>query len=140
MKEINKISNLMTEINLNTIVSITEIPIFIIILILTIFILKAVKKFADSVSRIENELMKISEQISPVINEMDYISHEFRILTDKTKLKYAKVEFVADTLIDKSFGVLNLINKFHRFSNGYLQNTINLISAVSAGIKTFRKN
>ncbi len=82
MKEINKISNLMTEINLNTIVSITEMAIFIIILILTIFILKAVKKFADSVSRIENELMKISEQISPVINEMDYISHEFRIRKD----------------------------------------------------------
>jgi len=129
----------MIDLNLNTIVSITELIILIIFLILTVFILKTVKKFVTSVSRIENELMKFSDQITPVLNELEYISNEFRILTDKTKLKYAKAEIIADTLIEKTYGAMNLLNKFQRFGNGHLKNTINIISALAAGIKTYLK-
>lgn len=129
----------MTELNLNTIVSITELLMVIIFMILTVFIFKAINKFMTLVTRIEKEVMRISEEIIPILNEVDYISQELKILTEKTKLKYAKAEIAADTLIEKSFGLINLINKFKRNGIGHFKYSMNLLSAISTGIIAFRK-
>ena len=128
----------MSEDNLNMIIGISEIILFLTLTILAFYLINFMKKFLKSISSIENEVVEIADQLSPVIIDMKFITDDIKVIVDKSRNQFKKIEEVTDEITDKGKDLLETIDKVQTISNSYLNNGLNLISALSNGIRTFK--
>jgi uncharacterized protein (UPF0335 family) len=127
----------MSENNLNMIISIAEIILFITLSIVAVYLIISLKKFLASISRIENEVVEISDQLTPVITDMKFITDDIKAMVDRSRLQFGKIENMTEEFVEKGSGLLNAINKVESVTNGFLFNITNLVTAVTKGFKTF---
>ncbi|MEO8209442.1 MAG: hypothetical protein ABI840_02690 [bacterium] len=127
----------MDENNLNTIIGISEIVLFVALTILAIYLITFMKKFLFSIAKIESEISDISDNLTPVITDLKLITDDVKVIVDRSRVQFGKIEDLSEALVDKGTGLLNTINKVQNVSNGFLLNTTNLVSAISKGVKTF---
>lgn len=128
----------MSEDTLNMIIGIAEIVLFLTLTILAVYLINFMKKFLESISNIENEVVQIADQLSPVIIDMKFITDDVKVIVDKSRNQFKKIEEVTDEITDKGKDLLETIDHVQNFSSRYLNNGLNLISALSNGISTFK--
>ena len=127
----------MDENNLNTIISIAEIVLYFTLTILAIYLIIFLKKFLSSISKIENEVVEISDKLTPVIMDLKFITDDIKMIVDNSRYQFQKIEALSEELVEKGTGVLNILNRVQSASSDILLNTTNLVSAITKGIKTF---
>ena len=124
--------------NLNTLLNIAEIVLFVTLTILAIYLIISMKKFLYYLSNIEKEVIEISDSLTPVISDMRYITEDVKMMVDKSRIQFDKIENLSEALVDKGTGVLSTITKIQNVGNGYVSNAVNLISAFTKGFNTFK--
>lgn len=127
----------MDENNLNTIISIAEIVLFLTLTILAIYLIIFLKKFLSSISKIENEVVEITDTLTPVIVDLKFITDDIKIIADRSRYQFQKIEALSEELVEKGTGVLNTLNKVQSVSSDIVLNTANFVSAITKGVKTF---
>lgn len=128
----------MSENNLNLIAGISEIILFITLAILAVYLISFMKKFLKSISKIENEVVEISDQLAPVIMDLKFITDDVKVIVERSRSQFNKIESVTDDLTDKGKKLLETIDTVQTFTGGVLNNGINMVTALTSGIKTFK--
>jgi uncharacterized protein YoxC len=124
---------------INLIISITEIVLFITLIITAIFLIISMKKFLKFFSNIEREVIEMTDKLNPVITDMKEITDDIKIMVDKSRIQLDKVQILSDSLIEKGSGLVDTINKIQNTGNAILSNTVNIFTSVSKGYKIFRE-
>ncbi|MBS1550442.1 MAG: hypothetical protein JST15_00045 [Bacteroidetes bacterium] len=127
----------MNESNLNIIIGIAEIVFFVTLTVLAVYIIISMKKFLSSISKIENEVIEISNQLVPVISDMKFVTDDLKEITERAKFQFNKIEDVSENVITKGQAVVNTLDTIHFYSKNLLDNSLNFISAISNGYRTF---
>ncbi|MBK9334658.1 MAG: hypothetical protein IPM96_20215 [Ignavibacteria bacterium] len=128
----------MIESDLNTIIGIAEILFFLTMTVLAVYLIISLKKFSSSISTIENKVIEMTEQITPVISDMKIVTDDIREIADRAKFQYNKIEDVSDSVITKGHAVVNTLESLHSYSRNLLENSRNFISALSNGFRSFK--
>lgn len=129
----------MEENNLNIIIGITEIIFFVTLSILAVYLIISMKKFLSSISRIENEVVEITDQISPVIADMKFITDDIKEIVDRSRIQFSKLEEITEGIAEKGEAVVKTLDTIQNLSSGYINNSLNFLSSVSTGFKTFKQ-
>lgn len=124
--------------NLNIIIGIAEIIFFITLSVLAVYLIISMKKFLLSISKIENEVIEITDQIAPVIADMKFITDDIKGIVDRSRIQFNKVEEVSENLVSKGQTIVKTLDTIQNISSSYLNNVMNFVSSVSNGIKTFK--
>ncbi|MDQ3019354.1 MAG: DUF948 domain-containing protein [Bacteroidota bacterium] len=127
----------MDQNNLNLIIGISEIILFVALTVLAIFLIVFMKKFLSSIATIEKEVVEISDKLTPVITDLKFITDDVKSIVDRSRIQFEKIENLSEDIVDKGTGLLNTINKIQKTGNGLLLNTTNLVTAITKGFKTF---
>ncbi|MBK8551972.1 MAG: hypothetical protein IPL53_13255 [Ignavibacteria bacterium] len=127
----------MDENNLNMIIGIAEIIFFITLSVLAVYLIISMKKFLSSITKIENEVIQITDQISPVIADMKFITDDIKEIVDRSRLQFTKIEKLSEDIVDKGNALINTLSRVQKVSNGFLLNSTNFVSAITKGFKTF---
>lgn len=128
----------MNESDLNMIIGIAEIIFFATMTVLAIYLIISLKKFLSSISKIEKEVIEITDRLTPVLNDMKFVTDDIREIADRAKFQYNKIEDVSDSLITKGQEVVTALDSILYYSKNLIDNGLNFISAISNGYRTFK--
>ena len=129
----------MNSIDLNLIIGIAEVIFFATLSVLAVYLIISLKKFLSSISRIENEVIEITNQISPVIADMKFVTDDLKEIVERSKVQFHKIEDVSENVITKGEAVVKTLNAAHFYSTKLLANGVNFVSAISNGYRTFKQ-
>lgn len=128
----------MDSTSLNTILDITQIVFYLVLIILAVYLIIFLKKFLKSITKIENEVVEISDQLSPVISDLKYVTEDIKILVDTSRLQVEKIVNLSDSYIEKGRNVMSMINKVQYSGQEIIFNASNMICAINKGFNTFK--
>ncbi|MBK8983004.1 MAG: hypothetical protein IPM38_11925 [Ignavibacteria bacterium] len=128
----------MNESNLNMVIGIAEIVFFATLTVLAIYLIISLKKFLSSITKIEKEVIEITDRLEPVLTDMKFVTDDIREIADRVKFQYNKIEEVSDSLITKGQDVVTALDSIRFYSKNLLDNGLNFISAISNGFRTFK--
>jgi uncharacterized protein (UPF0335 family) len=129
----------MNATDLYIIIGIVEVVLSATLSVLAVYVIISLKKFFSSISRIENELIEISNQISPVITDMKSITDDLKEIVYRSKAHFDKFEYVSDSLIAKGEAVISTLNTIHFYSKNLLDNGLSFVAAISNGYRMFKQ-
>ena len=128
---------IMSENNLNTLLSYAVLVFFIFITIFGIFLIASVRKFISSVQKIENRVTELSDSLAPVILNFRFISDDLKSITLRSRSQLSKVEDLSESLIEKGSLLINTIDQIQETGNKIFLNSTNYINAVIKGFASF---
>jgi len=122
---------------LDSIVIIAEIILFLALAVLAIFLIISVKKMTESVSRIEKDFDDLQKKVAPVLENALFISNNVKEISTVIKSQVSKVDSIVDSVKETTDSIIRLEQRTQRQVEDYLGDTLNLISAIITGFKTF---
>ena len=128
---------IMSENNLNTLLSYAVLVFFIFITIFGIFLIASVRKFISSVQKIENRVTELSDSLAPVILNFRFISDDLKSITLRSRSQLSKVEDLSESLIEKGSLLINTIDQIQETGSKIFLNSTNYINAVIKGFTSF---
>ncbi|MBK9334895.1 MAG: hypothetical protein IPM96_21475 [Ignavibacteria bacterium] len=128
----------MNESDLNIIIGIAEIIFFVSMTVLAVYLIISLKKFLTSISKIEKEVIEITDRLAPVLTDMKFVTDDIREISNRAKYQYYRIEDVSDSVITKGQEVVTALDSIQYYSRNLLNNGLNFISAVSNGYRTFK--
>jgi len=123
----------------NTILAIAEIMLFVALTVLSVYMILSVKKIAASANKIESDVTEIKVQLIPAISNFNDVIEDVKFISDKSRTEFYKVETVVNRLVEKSNEVIDVLDYIRDKSYRIVNNGSNFISAISLGVKAFRK-
>ncbi len=127
----------MSENNLNTILSFSVIVFFILVTIFGIYLIASVRKFINSVEKIETRVTELSDSLTPVILNFRFISDDLKSISLRSRSQFSKVEDLSENLIEKGSMLLNTLDEIQQAGNNFFRNSTNYINAVIKGFTSF---
>jgi uncharacterized protein YoxC len=122
---------------LDTIIAIAEIILFISLSALAIFLIAALKKVTDSVQNIERNVTDLEKKVEPLIENTNKVLINAGEITGDVKMQLARIESLIDTVKNKSEQVVGFTNKLQYQIEKPVNESLNFISALRHGVKTF---
>ncbi|HEY3251887.1 MAG TPA: hypothetical protein VGK25_12315 [Ignavibacteria bacterium] len=124
---------------LDIIISISEIILILALTVLAVYLIVSTGKIASSITKIECEITKTTEQIEPVIANLSVTINEINAITEITKKEIRKIEALSTSFTEKGYEILDNVENINRQLGKYVHNGVNFFSAVTTGVKTFSK-
>src|SRR5262245_34265611 len=125
-------------------VKIAEIILFVVLAVLGIHLIITVKKITKTVEKLEKDIGDIKLKAEPVLDnaavitaELKKVSADFSDITSDVKTQVSKVSGVVDQFKDTADSIISFEQKAQREIETQVFDAINLVSAVTKGIKTF---
>lgn len=125
--------------NIQIMIQISQLVLFVALIVLTIYLIINIKKITGSVSVLTSEVKAVSVKITPLISDISLLVKDAKKISDKTLVQINNLESVINSAADKTNEILSFINKLQGGINLYLGNGINFISALKKGISTFAR-
>jgi uncharacterized protein YoxC len=129
---------------LDLLVKIAEIILFVVLSILGIYLIISVKKItrtADDVKKtveqVGKNLEELKVKVEPLIQNAGEISSDVKSITTDIKGQVAKVDGIVDSFKDTADSIINFEQKAQREIEVQVFDAINLISAITKGVKSF---
>jgi len=129
---------------LDLLVKIAEVILFVVLAILGIYLIVSVKKITKTtdnldktIEKLGNNLDEIKSKIEPLIDNTSSITGDIKDITSDIKSQVAKVDGIVDSFKDTADSIIRFEQKAQKEIEGQLYDTINLISAITKGVKTF---
>lgn len=115
-----------------------EIVFIIMFVIVVIYSFRAIKKISASLNRIETYLIRMYAEIAPVINKAAIIGADLAEIIPKARIQYYKIEKLTGTIVERGSEISDMLKSSGSKLLGPVKKGYNLISAFSAGFKTFK--
>ena len=122
---------------LDSILLIAEIVLFVILSILAIYLIVSLRKITGSIVKIEKNIDDIQRKADPVLNNALLVSENFKEITTSVKNNIAKIDSVVNSVKERSESLLEFEKKAQDKIEYQIDNTLNLVSAISTGFRTF---
>ncbi|HJY63554.1 MAG TPA: DUF948 domain-containing protein [Ignavibacteria bacterium] len=129
---------------LDIVVKIAEIILFVVLAILGIYLIFSVKKIDRAADNIDKSIEKMSQnlddlkiKLEPLLDNAVVIQSDIKDITANIKGQVAKVDSIVDSVKDTADSIIHFEQKAQKEIEGQVFETINLISAITKGIKTF---
>lgn len=129
---------------LDLLVKIAEIILFVVLAILGIYLITAVKKITKTTDNLDaavqnmgRNIEEIKVKIEPLLDKTSVIAGDISEITTNVKGQVAKVDGIVDSFKDTADSIIQFEQKAQKEIEGQVFDTINLISAITKGVKTF---
>jgi len=129
---------------LDLLVKIAEIILFVVLAILGIYLIVSVKKITRTTDNMDAAVQKmgcnieeIKAKIEPLLDKTNIIAGDISDITSSVKGQVAKVDGIVDSFKDTADSIIKFEQKAQKELEGQVFDTINLISAITKGVKTF---
>jgi uncharacterized protein YoxC len=125
----------MTE--LDTIVKIAEIVLFIVLSIAAVYLITSLKKITRTVEKMDSTLGELETKLSPVLDNAAVVSDNMKEITTSVRGQMAKVDDIVDSVKERTDSILQFERKAQREIETHVWDSINFVSAIVTGVKTF---
>jgi uncharacterized protein YoxC len=122
---------------LDSIVIIAEIILFLALALLAIYLMISIKKMTESVTRMEKDFDELQKKVAPVLENALFISNNVKEISTGIKTQVAKVDHIVDSIKDTTDSMIRFEQKTQRQVESTLGDSLNFISAIIIGFKTF---
>lgn len=129
---------------LDLLVKIAEIILFVVLAILGIYLIASVKKITKTTNNLDAAVQNMSRNIEDIKNKLEplldktgVIAGDISDITSTVKVQVAKVDGIVDNFKDTADSIIRFEQKAQREIEGQVFDTLNLISAITKGVKTF---
>ncbi|MBZ0203939.1 MAG: DUF948 domain-containing protein [Ignavibacteria bacterium] len=132
----------MQEVNLVS--GITAIALYIALIALVIFLIIAIKRIVgaiDNINRaidnIEKKVDHITSKAEPLIDNTFLISNDIKEISANLSIQSLKINGIVDSVKDTTDSIIDFEQKVQKEVETNVFDTLNMVTAVSRGIKTF---
>jgi uncharacterized protein YoxC len=115
---------------LGSYVLVAEIILFVALAALAIYLIFAIKKIVRSVETIEKNIDEIQRKANPVLENVS-------VITGEIKMQMGKVNDIVESVKNTTDSIVEFEQKAQKQIEGPVFESLNLVSSVYAGIKTF---
>jgi len=129
---------------LDLLVKIAEIILFVVLAILGIYLIVSVRKINHTAEKIDTTIEQLGKNIDeirvklePLIEHTSAITGDIKDITTDIKSQVAKVDGIMDSVKDTADSIIRFEQKAQSEIEGHVFETLNLISAITKGVKTF---
>ena len=129
---------------LDLLVKIAEVVLFVVLAILGIYLIVSVKKITRTTDNLDKTVEKLGQnlndlkiKVEPLIDNTSIITGDIKDITSDIKSQIAKVDDIVDSFKDTADSIIRFEQKAQKEIEGQVFETINLISAITKGVKTF---
>jgi uncharacterized protein YoxC len=91
----------------------------------------------ESVSRIEKDFDELQKKIAPVLENALFISNNVKEISTGIRSQIEKVDAIVSSVKDTADSIINFEQKTQRQVEDYIGGSLNFISAIIMGFKTF---
>ena len=129
---------------LDLVVRIAEIILFLVLSVLGIYLIISVKKITASVGNIEKDVEELQKKMEPLIDNVTVVTKDIQEISTSVKEQITKVDGVIDTVketIDSVKETTDSIIEFEQKTQKEVEtqvgDALNFVSAIVTGVKTF---
>jgi uncharacterized protein YoxC len=130
--------------DLDLVVKIAEIILFVVLSILGIYLIISVKKITSAVEKLEQNVDNYTAKAEPILNDAAVITSELKkvigdvsAVSSDVKNQVSKVSGVVDSFKDTADSIIRFEQKAQSEIETQVFDAINLISAITKGVKSF---
>src|SRR5437867_9155977 len=116
--------------DLNSFVLVAEIVLFLALAVLAVYLVFAIKKIVRSVETIEKNIGEIQKKANPVLDNVG-------VITGEIKMQMGKVNDIVDSVKSTTDSIIEFEKKAQRQIEGPVFESLNLVSSIYTGVKTF---
>jgi uncharacterized protein YoxC len=125
----------MTE--LDSIVKIAEIILFIVLSISAVYLIISLKKISAAVDKLENTVGQMETKLEPVLDNALVVSENMKQITTSVNGQMAKVDSIVESVKERAESIIDFEKKAQRELETHVFDSLNFISAIVTGVKTF---
>jgi uncharacterized protein YoxC len=122
---------------LDSLVLIAEIILFVVLSVLSIYLIVSVKKITASVERIEKNLGELEQKAAPVLENALVVTENVKQISTDIKNNIGKMDSLVSNVKERTESILEFEKNAQDKIEFQFSNTLNLVSAISTGIRTF---
>lgn len=118
-------------------VNIIFILLFIMLVVLVSMLIKSVKNITTKVEKLSDDVMSVKPKVETAIEKINSISENVNGLVTKVNDNIGVLATVVDKVKDTADNILDFERTVQSRIQPPVMNTVNTISAISVGVKTF---
>ena len=122
---------------LDSIVLIAEIILFVVLSVLSIYLMVSLKRITGSVERIEKDMGELQQKVAPVLDNALTVTENIKEISTDIKNNIDKVDTLVTSVKDRTESLLEFEKSAQDKIEFQVNNTLNLVSAISTGFRTF---
>lgn len=122
---------------LDLVVRIAEIILFLVLSVLGIYLIISVKKITASVDKIEKDVEGLQKKMEPLIESSLIVSNDIGEISKSVKAQMSKVEDIIDSVKETTDSIIQFEQKTQREVETQVGDALNFVSAIVTGLKTF---
>jgi len=123
--------------DLDLVVRIAEIILFLVLSVLGIYLIISVKKITTSVDKIEKDVEGLQKKMEPLIESALVVSNDIGEISKSVKAQMSKVEDIIDSVKETTDSIIKFEQKTQKEVETQVGDALNLVSAIVTGVKTF---
>ena len=122
---------------LDSILLIAEILLFVVLSILSIYLMVSLKRITGSVERIEKNMGELQMKVNPVLDNALTVTENIKEISTDIKNNIDKVDTLVTSVKDRTESLLEFEKNAQDKIEYQVNNSLNIISAVTTGFRTF---
>lgn len=123
---------------------IAVVALYVALIALVIYLIRAIKRIVSAVDNInstidniESKVDHITTKTEPLIENSLLITNDIKEISSNLKIQSAKINGIVDTVKDTTDSIVDFEQKVQREVETNVFDALNMVSAVSKGIKSF---
>ena len=123
---------------------IAVVALYVALIALVIYLIRAIKRIVSAIDNInstidniESKVDHITTKTEPLIENSLLITNDIKEISSNLKIQSAKINGIVDTVKDTTDSIVNFEQKVQREVETTVFDALNMVSAVSKGIKSF---
>lgn len=123
---------------------IAVVALYVALIALVIYLIRAIKRIVSAIDNInstidniESKVDHITTKTEPLIENSLLITNDIKEISSNLKIQSAKINGIVDTVKDTTDSIVNFEQKVQREVETNVFDALNMVSAVSKGIKSF---
>jgi uncharacterized protein YoxC len=129
---------------LDLIMQIAQILLYLALVVMVVYIIIALKRITGAVDningaidRIEKHVDELTVKAGPLIDNSVAISSDVKEVTETVKDQVVKIDGIVDSFKDTADSIIEFEQKVQREVETNVFDTLNMVAAISKGVKTF---
>lgn len=123
--------------SLNLVVTIAEIILFASLTILCIYLVVSLKKITRTIDSLEKNVESLEQKLEPILDNALVVSDNMKQITTDVRTQMAKVDGIVTSVKNTADSIIEFEQKTQREIETQVSDTLNMISAVVTGVRTF---
>ncbi len=123
---------------------IAVVALYVALIALVIYLIRAIKRIVSAIDNInstidniESKVDHITTKTEPLIENSLLITNDIKEISSNLKIQSAKINGIVDTVKDTTDSIVNFEQKVQKEVETNVFDALNMVSAVSKGIKSF---